>query len=121
VTFEDVAREFADGPPESFAGRVREILRLQILESEINIERAAQSLDVGVRSLQRRLGRENTSFRELGNHMRLNRALELMRLGQDSVAGIASTLGYASSNNFSRAFKAQAGVSPSDYMARMAR
>lgn len=117
VTFEDVAREFAGGPPKSFAGRVWEILRLQIQESEISIERAAQNLDLGVRSLQRRLGAENTSFRELGNLVRLNRAMELMRQGQYTVAETANLLGYSSSNNFSRAFKSHMGLAPSDYMA----
>jgi AraC-like DNA-binding protein len=117
VTYEDVAREFSGGPPTSFAGRIKEILRLQIQESDISIERAAQSLDVGVRSLQRRLGKENTTFRTLGNLVRLNRAMELMRLGQNSVAEISSLLGYSSSNNFSRAFKSHTGLAPSDYMA----
>ncbi len=120
VTFEDVVREFADGPPASFAGQVREILRLQIQESRISMERVAQSLDVGVRSLQRRLDKENTSFRDLGNLVRLNRAMELMRSGQYGVAGIASLLGYSSSNNFSRAFKSHSGLTPSGYMAGLA-
>ncbi len=120
VTFEDVAREFANGPPESFTGRVRGILRLQLQESEISIERAAQNLDVGVRSLQRRLGKENTSFRELGNLVRLNRAMELMRLRQYSIAEISSFLGYSSSNNFSRAFKTHTGLAPTGFMATLA-
>jgi AraC-like DNA-binding protein len=117
VTFEDVQRAFHDGPPTSFAGRVSEVLRLQIQESEIDVERGAQSLDIGVRSLQRRLGKENTSFRELSTLMRMERAMELMRLGQHSVAEISSLLGYSSSNNFSRAFKSHMGLAPSDYMA----
>jgi AraC-like DNA-binding protein len=119
VTFQDVARQFADGPPRDFTGRVRQVLRLQIEESEISIERAAQSLDIGVRALQRRLGKENTSFRGLGKLVRMERSIELIRQGQHRVTEIASLLGYSSSNNFSRAFKAQIGVSPSGYMARM--
>jgi AraC-like DNA-binding protein len=72
-----------------------------------------------VRSLQRRLGKENTNFRELGNLMRLDRAMELMRLGQNSVAEIASLLGYSSSNNFSRAFRTRVGTTPSEYTATL--
>ncbi len=121
VTFQDVVRQFADGPPRDFAGRVRQILRFQIEESEVSVERAAQSLDLGVRSLQRRLGKENTSFRDLGNRVRLERSIELIREGQHRMTEIASLLGYSSSNNFSRAFKAQTGVSPSEYMAHLPR
>lgn len=115
VTIEDIIRERAGGPPKDFSGRVKAILLLQIEEGALDLDRAAQMLNIGPRGLQRRLSDENTSFRELFNSVRIQRAKELLRLGQDSITAIAGLLGYSSPNNFSRAFKVQVGISPREY------
>ncbi|MGE0054374.1 MAG: AraC family transcriptional regulator ligand-binding domain-containing protein [Hyphomicrobium sp.] len=115
VTVEDVIRERAGGPPRDFSEQVRSVLLLQIGQSGDKLDNVALTLDMGPRSIQRRLSDENTSFREISNSARMQRAQELLRLGQDSITSIANFLGYDHSNNFSRAFKMQFGITPRDY------
>lgn len=115
VTVEDIVRERAGGPPKDFSGHVKAVLLLQIEEGALDLDDAARTLNVGPRTLQRRLSDENTSFRELSNSVRIQRAMELLRLGQDSITTIASLLGYNSPNNFSRAFRMQVGIAPREY------
>ena len=88
---------------------------MQSEDGAIDLERVAQALKIGPRSRQRRLSGENTSFRALSNSVRIQRAQELLRLGQESITAIACRLGYSSSNNFSRAFEDHVGLAPSEY------
>jgi len=75
----------------------------------------AKRLGVAPRTLQRRLGEQGTSFREVldGQRQRLARAyLEQPEL---SLAEIAYLLGFATSQAFHRAFKRWTGKTPSAY------
>ena len=67
-------RERSAGTPMVFTDIVKQVLRLQIRVDGVSLEKAAQSLDLGVRSLQRYLEAEGTSFRELSNHVIVDRA-----------------------------------------------
>jgi AraC-like DNA-binding protein len=73
------------------------------------------ALDTGVRTLQRRLAAENANFRSLTNRVLIARAKELIAANQFSTTQIAVHLGFGSSNNFSRAFKTQTGLSPTQF------
>ena len=70
------------------------------------------SLQLSLRTLQRRLDAEGTSFSHLLSEVRLERARELMRVGGLSQEEIARRLGFSDSSAFSRAFKAWTGQSP---------
>lgn len=121
VTLEDIARERNQGPPTDMTGRVVEVLRLQIEESSIDLDEAAMMLDLGARNLQRSLASESTTFRALANRVLVDRAKELLRDGTSSIALVSSLLGYEHPRNFTRAFKAQVGVTPSTYAQRARR
>lgn len=71
----------------------------------------AALMGISVRTLARHLEAEGTSFRPLALQIRHRRACELLG-SPASVSEIARILGYSDSANFSRAFKAQAAVSP---------
>lgn len=49
-------------------------------------------------------------------HYRMERASELLKIGNFPISDIAVSVGYANPLYFSRAFKKKFGVSPSDYM-----
>jgi len=115
ITIDDIARERGFGPPQRFKDVVTQVLLLQIDESFINQERVAAALDVSVRSLQRRLSKEGTSFRELCNVVKIGRAKEYLKHGMDNITTISTLLGYTSPNNFTRAFRSAAGISPTEY------
>lgn len=68
-------------------------------------------MGISVRTLARHLEAEGAAFRPLALQIRHRRACELLD-SPASVSEIARILGYSDSANFSRAFKAQAGMSP---------
>ncbi|MFD3191931.1 AraC family transcriptional regulator [Sedimentitalea sp. HM32M-2] len=115
ATIEDIARERVGGPPKTLPHKVAAMVRLQIYEGSVSIERTAECMDIGVRTLQRGLMLDGVRFRDIVNNSRIERAKELLRHGDVSVAAVALDLGYSSPNNFSRAFNAQTGFSPSQF------
>ncbi len=87
----------------------------QVLTGTVSIESAAASLDTSVRTLQRELNREGTSFRDLANTLRAKRAMELLRETRLSVTEISATLGYSAPAHFARAFRNAVGISPHEF------
>jgi AraC-like DNA-binding protein len=68
------------------------------------------------KSLQRNFTRLGTSFQEIRDKVRRERALEI--LDRDSSAlneEIAELLGFSSAASFSRAFKRWTGVTPTEF------
>ena len=76
-------------------------------------EELADLLNISPRTLDRRLQDEGASFRELSRQIRFQRACDLLQAGQLSMLEIALELGYRDSANFTRAFRREAGCSPS--------
>lgn len=75
----------------------------------------AAIVNVSTSTLSRHLAAQGTTFRELANEIRHERACQWLREGQLRVADVAELLGYTNPANFTRAFKARAGVSPAQY------
>lgn len=82
-------------------------------------EDVAQELFMSVRTMHRLLQREGTSFREIANETTAIKAKRLLEDNQLSVSQIALELGYSDSANFTRAFRNQAGLTPSEYRRRL--
>lgn len=74
-------------------------------------------LNLSPRTLERRLAQEGAGFRGLALEARHARACALLSARQLSVTQIAYQLGYGDVANFSRAFRKQAGVPPSQWLA----
>ena len=74
----------------------------------------AESLGIEIRTLQRNLKVEGTSFRELQTDVRKRRALNELRRNTP-IARISHDLGYADQSAFCKAFKKWFGVSPGNY------
>jgi AraC-like DNA-binding protein len=78
-------------------------------------------LHVTPRTLDRRLRRDGETFLELSKRVRSERACALLREGRLPVTQVAYQLGYRDSANFTRAFRRENGMTPSDYRRRYAR
>ena len=95
--------------------RVRAIFMDRMVTGKFSEEQIAQQLDLSLRSLQRRLRAERTSYQQLLDETRLELALQYINRTQLSVSQIAPLLGFSDSSNFNRAFKRWLGLPPSRY------
>lgn len=78
-------------------------------------EAIAKALNLSLRSLQRKLKSEGTSFKALLENTRSELALQYVRETHRSLGEIAYLLGYSEPGNFTRAFTRWAGVPPQDF------
>jgi len=79
-----------------------------------NVDQMAQVLGISPRSLQRLLAREGTSYFQIIENIRMDRAKRLLQtdLSQER---IAEQLGYSDARSFRRAFKRWTNLSPGEY------
>ena len=87
------------------------------IESSINpsIEISAEASGVSIRTLQRYLKSQSTSYSKLLDQVRLDVAMKLLADPRNSITDVTTELGYANIAHFSRAFKRLAGISPRSY------
>jgi len=107
----------ADRAPsvDSVRARVAVQLRAQLEQGEVRIRPLARALHMSVRTLQRRLGEEGTSFAAIVDEVRHELSCQLVRRADLSLVEIATKLGFAEFATFSRAFKRWTGVAPGAY------
>jgi AraC-like DNA-binding protein len=87
-----------------------------IVEKEFGLEALADHIGVHPKGLQRTLARLGTSFQELRDKVRREKAMEILSENKHgSNEEIADALGFANAASFSRAFRRWTGSSPSDY------
>jgi AraC-like DNA-binding protein len=97
-------------------GRVAERVRTQLQQDgEVRIRPLARELHMSVRTLQRRLGEEGTSFAGLVDEVRHELARALLRRSDLSLVDVAGRVGFAEFATFSRAFKRWTGIAPGAY------
>ena len=119
VITESDLRRSCSAAPYDLIGTVKEIVRLRLLDSEIDIEGVASLIELGPRTLQRRLADEGLAFRSLVSQVRAQRATELLRETHIPLASIAADLGYSTASHFSRAFQKTTGALPSEIRGRL--
>lgn len=102
------------------SGNIGAWTRMMLRESNDglpSIEELAATLNINSRTLHRHLKREGLVYRQLCVEERSNRARQLLAGSRLSITRIAQELGYSDASNFTRAFRAAVGCSPSDYRA----
>ena len=73
----------------------------------------AQRLNMSVRTLQRKLKQEDTTFKKVLDETRRELSLSYIKDKHTPIKEITYLLGYSDPANFSRAFKRWTGMSPS--------
>ncbi|MCA9726635.1 MAG: AraC family transcriptional regulator [Candidatus Eisenbacteria bacterium] len=101
--------------PDSVADRVRRALLPELRGGEPTPAAAAAHMRVSVRTLQRQLAAEGTTFRDLLDQLRHELAIRHLESSRHAIGEIAFLLGFAEVSTFHRAFKRWAGKSPSEY------
>ena len=115
MTLADVRRARHQGSPETLPGIVHELVRLQLLASDIDLDSVAARLELGPRALQRQLERSGFQFRDIVSRVRVERARDLLAEPDLSITHIATELGYSAPSHFARAFARETGQSPRQF------
>ena len=77
----------------------------------------ARRLGMELRSLERHLSSEGTTFREISREMQLQASQRLLKTGA-SVSEVAKALGFSEVSAFTRAFRRWSGETPSAWKLR---
>jgi AraC-like DNA-binding protein len=95
--------------------RVRSELIEHLPGGHVSEAEIANSLNVSLRSLQRKLREQGMTFKELVETTRRDLGLQYVRDPQHSFNEVAFLLGFTEPANFSRAFKRWYGKTPSQF------
>ncbi len=115
ATLADVNRSRAGRAPRVITEVARELVRIQLMDSAVDLEATAGRLGLGPRTLQRQLAEHGLQFRDLVNQVRVERARELLVERDLSITDVAAELGYSAPAHFARAFRRETGLSPRHY------
>lgn len=85
------------------------------LGENLKVETAAKIAGISKRTLQRKLNAHDTSFSQILQEVRFELACDYLNNSTMKVTDVAMALGYARVQNFSRDFRNQKGISPSQY------
>lgn len=107
-------------PPRTQVETVRQALRTQLNMGSASVEDVAEALGIGVRTLQRQLRTEGSSFKEIAQSEQVDRARMLLNEGDLSISQVAFYLGFTEVNSFRRAFRSWFGQSPTQFRSRPA-
>jgi AraC-like DNA-binding protein len=102
---------------EDLVGQVRRMLPALVVAHTTSLGAVAQRLGLGVRTLNRRLAAEGTSFVQLREEASNAMARQLLEGTRMPVTEIAGFLGYANPGAFTRAFCRWVGVAPTQWRA----
>jgi len=109
------AYDTLESSKENLAERVEKILVTQYFRDFQSVEQVATQLNMSARTLQRKLGKEDTSFTIILDKIRYGFAsASLQRNG--TVKETALSLGYSDTTSFSKAFKKWSGQSPKQFV-----
>ncbi len=98
-----------------FVVNFRQLLRKSLVAHSCVVTDVSRQLGMHERTLNRRLRKEGTTFRQEIETIRYEIARQLLANTQMQVSQIAVTLDYSGDTAFSRAFKQWSGVSPTEW------
>ncbi len=93
------------------------LVRAEVVEQlpAADARRVSRALNMSVRSLQRKLAREGTSFKAILDEARHQLAIRYVRDSELPLREITGRLGFSDPGNFARAFRRWEGVPPNRY------
>ncbi|MDF1764450.1 MAG: helix-turn-helix domain-containing protein [Oleibacter sp.] len=100
---------------EALYQELRNIIVQCLNERDISQENSARLLEINVRNLQRRLRALGTTYRQLLDEIRYERAIELIHKPNIPLYEIAYRLCFSEPSAFYKAFRRWTGAKPGDY------
>jgi AraC-like DNA-binding protein len=110
-----IVASFAAEAGDDTVRAVRDTLAARLGRESLDVGHVARRLGLSNRTLQRRLRTAGTSYRDVVDLVRQERARELVLVDTLSIAEIAERVGYEDSAVFTRAFRRWTGVSPREH------
>jgi AraC-like DNA-binding protein len=109
-------------PRTAVSDQLERIFRKLLQESAPlpSLEQIAHQVGQTVSTLRRHLAQDDTSYQDIIDKCRMERAVELLQRTAMTVDDISVHLGYSASSSFSRAFKDWTGCAPSFYRQALA-
>lgn len=105
---------------QAFLEKLRSILAENITNEDFTSDQLAAEVGVSIRQLQRKL-KSLTGFspHQYIRSLRLQWAKQMLAQGAGNVTDAAFSIGYQTVSAFSKAFRAEFGISPSDFLASL--
>jgi AraC-like DNA-binding protein len=103
---------------QSLADKVKALLYRELPNAEPNVDSIANRLNMSRQTLYRKLKLEANSFQQLVEHVRFDKARQMLQQSALSTSEIALQLGFSELSAFSRAFKRWSGMSPKAFRDR---
>jgi AraC-like DNA-binding protein len=99
----------------SLASEIYHLLWKQHHAQPPTLEEIADTLHIGTRTLIRHLKLEGSSYQEIKDRVRRDKAIHYLTSQSITMSEIAERLGFSDARVFTRAFRSWTGVSPSRY------
>ncbi|MFC7047802.1 AraC family transcriptional regulator [Emcibacter nanhaiensis] len=99
----------------SISYELKKLLKKKLPDGIPVIEEAADTLHMTKRTLIRKLRDEGTSYQQLKDLVRRDKAVKMMTSRATSLSSVAEAVGFSDPAVFSRAFKGWTGVCPREY------
>lgn len=100
-----------------FSGQIRRVVRTMLPTSKCTAVRIAELFSVSLRTLQRHLAANGTSFEAIVDETRHEIATHNLAETNKPISRLAAMLGYRDSRAFTRAFRRWSGAAPSEWRA----
>jgi AraC-like DNA-binding protein len=108
-------RDLGDSIPNATVDRLEQLLSTCVIEDWPSVLEMAEMLGISSRSLQRKFTDANTSYTEIKQRVRYNKAAAMLRYENARIIDVANNLGYEDPSHFTRFFRRVAGISPSHF------
>jgi AraC-like DNA-binding protein len=105
---------------ETFAGSAGIMLASMLEDGLPTVSGLAEAAGTSVRTLQRRLTDDGTSFSALLEHVRRQRATQRLSVGDVTVNSVAAELGYQRQSSLTRAMIRWTGAAPTSFRSQVA-
>ena len=104
-----------NGQDNDYLRKIQQIIDVNLVDENFNVERLAAEVGNSYSTLYAKIKAITGSSPQIYlNTYRMNVAREMLSEGKQTVSEVAYSVGYSSPSNFSRAFKRQFGITPTD-------
>jgi AraC-like DNA-binding protein len=102
-------------PRSSMVDTARKMITRSLAGGRPEIRAVARTLNISVRTLQRRLAERGWTYKRLLDEVRFAEARRAIAKPEDLLKVLAIDLGFEEQASFTRAFRRWTGLSPSEY------